>query len=398
MERTYVSELLKRMQEQRKFIQVVAGPRQVGKTTIIQQVLQKTPYPCINESADGVIQIGNVWIEQLWNTARLKIKTGAGCVIIAIDEIQKITDWSETVKKLWDEDTRSHTNIKVLLSGSSRLLIEKGLTESLTGRFELIYIPHWSFNEMKEAFNFSLPQYIYFGGYPGPAELITDERRWKTYIRDSIIETSVSKDILMLTTVTKPALLRLLFDLGSYYSAQILSYTKMLGQLTGAGNTVTLAHYLQLLDQCGLLCGLEKYTGSMVHTRSSSPKFQVYNNALLAATQNISFDECRKNQELWGRFVESACGTHLVDVQQSGNYTTGYWRERNDEIDYVIYNGKNAAAIEIKSGYRMQNSGTGAFKKQYPAAKTYIVSAQEDPSGSTLPLAEFLQLQPEQML
>ena len=282
MERTsFILELIGRMKEPRKFIQVVAGPRQVGKTTIIMQFLEKTKYDYISDSADAVSENVFEWLERLWTAARLKLKNGSKEVLLVIDEVQKLSNWSEVVKKFWDEDTRKKQNIKVILSGSSRLLLKQGLTESLQGRFELIYVPHWSFSEMKKAFGFTLDEYIYFGGYPGAANLIKNEKRWKNYLLDSIIETSISKDILMLTTITKPALLRQLFDLGTAYSAHIMSFTKMLGTLTDAGNTVTLAHYLNLLEQCGLLGGLQKYSGSKQRARSSSPKLQVYNNALL---------------------------------------------------------------------------------------------------------------------
>lgn len=388
--------LKSRMHEPRKFIQVLAGARQVGKTTSIQQFLQQTAIPYINESADGGQNTAE-WITQLWQTVRFRVKTENEC-ILCIDEIQKIPNWSETVKKLWDEDTRTKTNIKVILSGSSRLLLEKGLTESLAGRFELIYVPHWSFAEMQEAFGVTLDQYIYFGGYPGAAHLIDDEPRWKAYIRDSIIESSVSKDILMLTTITKPALLRQLFDVGAYYSAQVLSYTKLLGQLTDAGNTVTLAHYLTLLDQAGLLGGLQKYTGSLVRTKSSSPKFQVYNNALLCAVQNTTFAACRQTPDLWGRFVESAVGAHLTDLQFLGNYTTAYWRDGNDEMDYVMYDKDHVAAIEVKSGLRKTNTGMSAFKKRFPDAKIYVVTAQENTGGGALGLEEFLRCNPAELL
>ena len=184
--------------------------------------------------------------------------------LLVVDEIQKIENWSEIVKQQWDKDTRENINIKVILLGSSRLLIQKGLTESLAGRFETFYLGHWSFAEMQAAFQWSIEQYVYFGGYPGSASLINDEERWKNYIKDALIETSISKDILMLTRVDKPALLKRLFELGCLFSGQILSFTKIIGQLQDAGNTTTLANYLKLLSDCGLLGGLEKYAGNVI--------------------------------------------------------------------------------------------------------------------------------------
>jgi len=391
----FIAELEKRISEKRKFIQVVAGPRQVGKTTIITQFLEKSSFSYIYESADALDGNGTAWLEQLWNTARFKIKGGSSEIILVIDEIQKIENWSETVKKFWDEDTRLKLNIKVILSGSSRLLIKEGLSESLQGRFELIYVPHWSFAEMKEAFGFSLEEYVFFGGYPGSAFLVTEEKRWKNYIRDAMIETSISKDILMLTTITKPALLRQLFDLGTAYSSQIMPFNKMLGTLTDAGNTVTLSHYLNLLDQSGLLGGIQKYSGSEQRSKSSSPKFQVYNNALMAAVGNKSFMEVQNTPELWGRFVESCVGMHLINNTALCNYKLWYWRDGNDEVDFVISQGNEVCGIEVKSGIRTKGKGMDAFKKKFPDAKLYVVSANQFNNSACISLEEFLNLKPD---
>lgn len=397
MERTvFISELEKRLAEKRKFIQVLAGPRQVGKTTIISQVLGRYKNEYISESADNIAS-PQVFIEQIWNAARLKLRQRKKEVLIVIDEVQKIPNWSEIIKKFWDEDTKNRQNIKVVLSGSSRLLLEKGLTESLLGRFEIIHVPHWSFAEMKKAFHVSLDEYIYFGGYPGAAELAKDENRWKTYIRDSIIESSISKDILMLTHISKPALLKQLFELGTVYSSQILPYNKMLGTLTDAGNTVTLAHYLNLLDECGLLCGIQKYSGNEQHARSSSPKLQVYNNALLAACTNKTFETVMATPDVHGRFVESCIGTHLLNKSVLCGYKVNYWRDGNDEVDFVISNGNGMCAIEVKSGCRTTNSGLKQFKEKYPSAKVYVVSAKEFSNSGCISLEDFLNISPDEL-
>ena len=394
----FVDVLSKRVSEKRKFIQVVAGARQVGKTTIINQFLERYKGECVYESADGAGPLPQVWLEQIWNAARVRAKAKASGLLLVIDEIQKISNWSETVKKMWDEDTRKKTNIKVVLSGSSRLLIEKGLSESLQGRFELIQIPHWTFTEMQKAFGFTLEEYVFFGGYPGPAHLIRQQKRWKDYMRDSIIDASVSKDILMLTTIVKPALLRQLFDLGAIYSAQIVPFNKMLGNLTDAGNTVTLSHYLNLLDQSRLLGGLQKYSGSEQRARASSPKFQVYNNALMAAASPKTFKEAQAAPDIWGRFVESCVGTHLLNNSHLEAYKLYYWRDGNDEVDYVLSDGDKLCAIEVKSGRRATNSGMAAFKAKYPRAKLYVVSSQDTARSGNIPLKEFLKLSPSELL
>jgi len=304
IERSQLQDITKRILEPRRFIQVLMGPRQVGKTTMAVQMLNKVSIPYIFESADAIAAVDAVWIEQLWEAARLKMKAqSAREYILVIDEIQKVQNWSETVKRLWDRDTIDKTNIKLILLGSSRLLLQKGLTESLAGRFETIYLGHWSFREMEEAFGWDADQYAWFGGYPGGAELTGDEERWKNYISNSLIETSVSKDILMLTRVDKPALLKRLFELGCHYSGQILSLTKIQGQLQDAGNTTTLSHYLNLLDTAGLLAGIEKYAADIIRKRSSSPRFQVHNNALLSAQKHEYFGEIVNKPAEWGHKI-----------------------------------------------------------------------------------------------
>ena len=232
------------------------------------------------------------------------------------------------------------------------MLIQSGLTESLAGRFEVIAVPHWSFAEMHEAFGWKLEQYIFYGAYPGAAELIDDPERWRRYILDSLIETTISRDILLLTRVDKPALLRRLFQLGCAYSGQILSYQKMIGQLTDAGNTTTLAHYLELLQGAGMLAGLSKYARGQVRQRGSSPKLQVLNTALMTAQDQRSLAEARQDGDYWGRLVESCIGAHLFNSSFGTNISVTYWRERNHEVDFVLQQGTTTVAIEVKSGAR----------------------------------------------
>lgn len=368
------------------------GPRQVGKSTLIGQVLDKLNIPHLPVSADAVANSGETWLEQQWETARLQLKTTeAPEFILAIDEIQKISNWSEVLKTLWDEDTRAKRNIKVILLGSSRLLLQQGLTESLAGRFETSYLGHWSLPEMEQAFGVTAEQYVWFGGYPGAAALMSDEDRWKKYVNGALIETSISKDILMLTRVDKPALLRKLFELGCLYSGQVLSYTKIVGQLQDAGNTTTLSHYLQLLDTAGLLAGIEKYTGDQLRQRSSSPKFQVHNTALLTAQQGDSLKEVMTKPDVLGRWVEAAIGAHLVNHQLSEGYTVHYWRHRNDEVDFVLEKKGKVIGLEVKSGATQKAPGMEAFKKRHEPDKVLLVG------NSGVPWQEFLKISPRQL-
>ena len=385
-QRPQAAALAERLVEPRRHLQVVAGPRQVGKTTLVQQVVESAGLPVRSASADEPTLRGPAWIEQQWQAARLAAagagKTGA---VLVLDEIQKLPGWSESVKRLWDEDTRARRPLKVVLLGSGPLLVAQGLTESLAGRFEVLRLPHWSFAEMRAAFAFSLDQYLFYGGYPGAAPLVRQPPRWARYIADSLIETSISRDVLLLTRVDKPALLRRLFELACRYSGQALSYTKMLGQLHDAGNSTTLAHYLDLLGGAGLVVGLQKYAGDVARSRGSSPKLQVLNTALLTAQSGLTLPEARGDGEFWGRLVESAVGAHLANAAASGECALYYWRERNQEVDFVVKAGRRLAAIEVKSGRAPQaHRGTAAFAAAFKPSRGLLVG------GDGIELGEFL--------
>lgn len=384
--RPQAAELARRLAEPRRFIQVVAGARQVGKTTLVQQVTETAKVPVRFASADEPTLRGADWIAQQWEAARLT--AGPGGAILVIDEAQKALGWSESVKRLWDEDTRARRPIKVVLLGSAPLLIQQGLTESLAGRFEVLRLPHWSLAEMRAAFDFSADRYLYFGGYPGAAPLADEPGRWRRYILDALVETTIARDVLLLTRVDKPALLRRLFELGCRYSGQVLSYTKMLGQLHDAGNTTTLAHYLDLLGGAGLLTGIAKFSGRAVRQKGSSPKLQVMNTALMSAQSGLTFEEARADHEFWGRLVESAVGAHLANAASTGACELFYWRERNQEVDFVVRAERAVSAIEVKSGRsRDTHPGLAAFGDAFKTTRQLLVG------GDGIPVEEFL-LQP----
>jgi len=367
-------EVKKRLEEQRMFIQVIAGPRQVGKSTLVEQVLSRTTIPYNSFSADNELNVTQAWISNVWDVARNEMTVRHEPEhILVIDEVQKIDNWSEVVKKEWDRDTREKRNLKVLLLGSSRLLLKKGLTESLAGRFELVRMGHWSFQEMRGAFGWTLDQYIYFGGYPGTVPLISNETRWKKYVRDSLIESALANDVLGTTTVYKPVLLKRLFELGCSYSGELLSLTKMMGQLQDKGNVTTLANYIQVLDECHLLAGLQKYSGDTARRYASVPKYQVYNNALMNVYSTANFEEQRLDLEKWGRLVESAVGSHLLNYADKLDYKVYYWREKDNEVDFIVERDRKVWAIEVKSGKRGMNKGLGLFREAFNPYRAFVI-------------------------
>ena len=379
--------LCQRLAEPRRFMQVMVGPRQTGKTTLARQVMAGMKLASHYASADEPALKDRTWIEQQWEIGRSRASNGARRrdALLVLDEIQKIPGWSETVKRMWDEDTAAATPLRVVVLGSSALLMQQGLTESLAGRFEVIPVTHWSFGEMHEAFGWDVEQYVFHGGYPGAAGLIDDHQRWSRYIIDSLIETTISRDILLMKRVDKPALLRRLFELGCQYSGQVLSYTKMLGQLHDAGNATTLAHYLNLLASAGLLTGLAKCARVGVRQRASSPKLQVLNTALMTAPSLLTLQEARAEPNYWGRLVESTVGASLVNGLAGTQSEVLYWASRNREVDFVLRRGPVIVAIEVKSGGRRTYlPGLEAFSKAFAVKRKLLVG------GQGIPLDEFL--------
>ena len=390
--RIHYQVLIKRLKEPRKFIQVIIGPRQVGKTTLIKQVLDDLSCPSHYCSADAVSVSSGVWIEQQWEIARTRIRQDKlREFILVIDEVQKTGEWSDHVKAQWDKDSLDGINIRVVLLGSASLLVQKGLNESLMGRYETILMLHWSLTEMRSAFGFSAEQYVWFGGYPGAAGLINDESRWRQYMEDSLVSPTIMKDILMMTRIDKPSLFRQLFELACAYSGQILSYNKMLGQLQDAGNTTTLAHYLKLLDDAAMVKGISKIYVERLREKASIPKFQVYNTSLMTVQTHENFEQIQLQPEKWGRHVESAIGAHLVNHARSTGYNLYYWRHRNDDVDFILERNHKLIALEVKSGSKKYTRGMDAFKSTFHPAKVMLI-------GNTgLPWQKFLEINPVEL-
>ncbi len=390
--RPQFAEVLDRMNEPRTFIQVLAGPRQVGKSTLIDQVLAECQIPHYLYNADGVDENDTDWIRRIWETTRTLMDTRQQTeAVLVIDEIHKIKRWSEIVKREWDADTRSKRQLKLFILGSSRLMFRKGLTESLAGRFELIRLGHWTLQEMEDAFGWTLDNWIYYGGYPGSASLIKDMRRWKKYIKESLVAPAIEKDIILTSNIYKPALMKQLFELGCTYSAELLSLTKALGQLQDAGNVTTLSSYLEILNQCNLLAGLQKYANDEARRYQSIPKYQVYNNALLTAFKGTSYEKDRIDPQIWGRWIESAVGAYLLGGAEEGGYSVYYWRERSDEVDFIIVRQGEVMALEVKSGRRGMNSGISKFNDLFHPKHSLVIGTDG------IPFEEFFRMRIEDL-
>lgn len=365
-QRRHLDILKSRMAEPRRRMQIVMGPRQVGKSTLVGQFTEGVSVPFDFFAADGVNRFDSSWIPNKWQQVRMRMDIHSEQEhILIIDEVQKIRGWSEQVKKEWDEDSRSHRNLKVILLGSSRLLLQKGLEESLEGRFETIKMGYWDWQEMHEAFGFSMDEYVYFGGFPGLAPDIQDEDRWRNLMEDSIISPILTRDILEIEEIRNPALLRQVFELACIESAKELSLTKMQGTMN-SGTVPTIKNYLDILNKSMIVQPLQNYSPSRVKEKQSVPKMQVFNNAFRNRFGTFSFDEARVDPAEWGRLVESAVGAHLANRAMTDDYELFYWRnERRQECDYVLRKGQALVAIEVKSGSVDKTVGFEKFKEQF---------------------------------
>ena len=387
IERPIVGILLDHLTKGPNLLQMVVGPRQVGKTFALKQVISKWKGPSHYASADLPIAPDAYWIESQWQSARQFLKKKKGTVLLVLDEVQKVPRWSEVVKALFDEDRHKRYPLRTVLLGSAALKIQSEAGDSLAGRFERLYCSHWSWKECQRAFGWVLDQWLYYGGYPRAAQLIESQQRWSSHIVDSLIDSVLSRDVLQMTPIVKPALLRQLFMLSVHTPAQILSYNKMLGQLQDAGNTVTLAHYLNLLSSAFLVTGLQKWSQGLARSRASSPKLIVWNNALITSLASLPYDQYRQRRELWGRLVENAVGAHLLN-HSSPSVGVYYWRHRNDEVDFILEKGRNLLLIEVKSGLPKTSKGLDQLKKFVPKAKALIVGT------GGVPLEQFFSSEP----
>jgi predicted AAA+ superfamily ATPase len=353
--------LQSRIESKTALVQVVLGPRQVGKTTTTLKLLDEHYAGRFNYlSADNVFNPDAGWLSSAWEQARSEKK------ILVIDEIQRCFNWAETIKSLWDRAKRDKQRISCILLGSSSLEIQKGLTESLTGRFQLVRVPHWNFAESRLGYKLSFDDFLHYGGYPGSYHLIgTDD--WYDYVKNSIVATVVEKDILQFNRVKNPALFRQAFELLISYPAQEISYTKLLGQLQDRGNVDLIKHYISLYEGAYLIKSLDKFSSKTIKVKSSSPKIIT----LAPAITSLSF-RAKFTAEERGRAFEALVGAQLVRTGEP----LYYWREGAHEVDFVLKSGRTIWAIEVKSGRVKSSKGLVEFKDQFPQSKVAIVTPE----------------------
>ena len=420
-QRPHVDDLVRHLTDDRRPPRIVAitGPRQSGKTTIVRQALRHARVAGLRGeriAVDDPDAMGGLsgrsseaavapdprlrtvdWLIRVWKWARERAWEERRGFVLALDEIQDIPEWSRTVKGLWDRDRDTGCPLKVIILGSAPWALLTGRGESLAGRFTPFDVRHWSLSEMVDAFDFTLDEYIYFGGYPGAAPLIRDLGEWRRYVAYSIIAPVFGRDILALTRVDKPSLMRQLVDLVPDYSGQIVRYDHLVGRLRGTGHTTTVAHYLELLSDAGIVAPVaEVLREALVRRTESHPKLNVLNTGLMTALSGYSLEQARADRTFWGRLVESAVGAHLQNTLEV-TMRLAYWRDDPHEVDFVLAQGPRVLGIEVKSGQRVRAlPGLAAFEKRFPQADTLLVTGTGDAGQSSfgnqrsVPVNEFL--------
>jgi len=396
-ERPLVADLVRRLTDGRDLIVAIFGPRQTGKTTAIRQAIARCGLPAIYRPVDAAADPheGGVperpaerdhhWLAARWEEARREARRRRAWVVLVFDEIQRAPDWSLAVKGLWDQDRRRGDRVRAVVLGSAPMLMQQGLTESLAGRFQPFRVTHWSFGEMSGFADLTLDEFLWYGGYPRARDFYGRFEEWAEYVRTSLVETTVRRDVLAMTRVGKPALLERLLRVGSRLSGQIVAYRKLLGHLHDAGNATTLARYLDLLEQVGLLAGLPKYARQQHRRRAAPPKLNVLNTALLTTQAGHDFESALADRSFRGRLVESAVGAHLFLTKAPG-MELHYWREDDREVDFVTERNGRLYAIEVKSGAKTgSGAGLEAFCRRFPEAVPVVVGG-----GRGEPLDEVL--------
>jgi predicted AAA+ superfamily ATPase len=354
-------------------IQLLQGPRQVGKTTLLLELARNDP-AAIYLAADGPDADLPGWWDLLWRRAE-ESAAGQGRAVVLLDEIQRVEEWAARLKGQWDRIRRLKLPIHVVATGSSALHLGRGSRETLAGRFERLLIPHWSAATLTRVFGLSpdeaVDTIVEWGGYPGAVALAADPARRRAYLRDAIIEPAIGRDLLAIHPVRRPALLRQVFALAARAPAQIVSIQKLQGQLLDKGALETIAHYLGLLEDAFLVAALEKHGSRGVRQRAAPPKLVVLSNAVLAAAAPDGAPDRKTDPARYGTWVENACLSHAWNAGQR----VRYWREEPLEVDGVIDGSWGRWAVEVKTGEfsGCDLVGLAEFVRRFPGYRPLVL-------------------------
>ncbi|MBI2376975.1 MAG: ATP-binding protein [Deltaproteobacteria bacterium] len=353
-------------------IQLLAGPRQVGKTTLLLELVERFSELAVYAAADEPGSALPGFWERLLARAE-QTCADQGRAILLLDEAHLLADWAPRLKGAWDRFRRIKAKVHVVASGSSSLHLARGSRESLAGRFELLTLTHWSARSMADVFGLkgeeAAEAVVRAGSYPGAFHLLDDPARWSAYVRDAILEPAIGRDILALTSVRRPALLRQIFAVAASSPAQILSLQKIQGQLQDSGALETIACYLQLLEDAFLVAALPKFSAQPRRQRAAPPKLVTLNNALLAAVSSTG--PVRDDPARFGAWVENACLAHAWNAGQR----VSYWREEPLEVDGVVEGSWGKWAIEVKTADLRPSELRGLLELtlRYPKYKPLVV-------------------------
>lgn len=364
--------LLRRISEPApSLIQLLVGPRQVGKTTLLLELADTLGPQAIYVACDTPEASLPGWRDRLWQ--RVREQAARSKATLLLDEIQAVSGWSAWLKSCMDQVKRQRVPLHIVATGSSSLRLGAGARESMAGRFERHVLPQWSARNLHELLdvpaNEAPARLVALGGYPGAVRFWNDPDRWRSYIRDAIIEPAIGRDILQLEQVRKPALLRQVFALATAHPAEILSLDKIAGALAERGALETIAHYLDLLKAAFLVAPTHKYSDAEIRRRRSPPKLVVLDNALLAATS--SAPDPRTDTARWGRWVENACLAHAIHQGEE----VFYWREEPWEVDGVFVGPRGRWLVEVKTGAYTQTDLRGLAQAaiRFPKFKPLVL-------------------------
>jgi predicted AAA+ superfamily ATPase len=371
--------LLERLQEPAPGrMQLLTGPRQVGKTTLLLEIAEQFGDAAVYAAGDEPdAALPGFWERRF---ADAEARARRGTAVLLLDEVHHLYDWAKRLKGHCDYLRRRRVPVHIVATGSSALRVTSGSRETLAGRFERITLRHWSASSLASIFHMPAQQaalsLVQFGSYPGAVALQSDPVRWRAYLRDAIIEPAIGRDVLALATVRRPGLLRQVFAVAVGSPARIVSLQKLQGQLQDKGALETVAHYLALLQDAYLVAPLERFSQQAHRRRAAPPKLVTLNNALLSAMHPQGPPDPAREPARFGLWMENAC---LAFALNQGQRVT-YWREEPLEIDAVLEGSWGDWAVEVKTGSfdALGIKGLLEFCRRNPKFRPLVITAPGD--------------------